>query len=106
MGRLLDYRYISKIDESEAKGWLNLFTVDKILRMRRRMITEPRDINRQLLDPRSCHLPSHSDCINDVGLFPGAETYDFDASFNSFELLPEIQPFYCFKYERLVTAML
>lgn len=96
---LLGVNYIRKIDFCDARGWLNVFTTDELAKWRRRLITEPRDINAQLTSSCDVRLPNFEEVLRGIDVHAGAETYDFAAFYTAFEIPEEVQPFYCFLYQ-------
>ena len=96
--KLLDHKIISYFDKSQAKAYLNVFTVLEEIKKRRRLILEPVEINEAILYAGEIHLPSLEELESATVKHPGALCLDFDAYFNAFLLPRDARAFFCFLY--------
>lgn len=99
VGRLLQEGIIEKCTRDEVKGQVRVFSVLEIGKQRRRLISEPRDINAQLLFPGEIALPGIPEIcevVKQASSTSFACTVDIDWCFGHFEL-SATKMFYSFR---------
>lgn len=99
--KLMAANMIREVVREDIRAWVNIFTVDEIRAGlgRRRMISEPKEINDFFTDPGNCPLPSMADILDGVPRTAGAACFDFAAFFPTFSIPTSVQQFYGFEFE-------